>query len=58
MKTRTVKKISAEEKKLSSLLKEALNIIDKGCLFGLDLESTAEYYKKAYTYMINKGYLK
>jgi len=47
---------STEEKKLAALLKEALEILDKGSMFGIDWKSTGEYYTKAYTYMQKLGY--
>ena len=42
---------SKHEKKLTKLLEEALDILDKGSMFGIDWETTGEYYTKARKYL-------
>ncbi len=49
-------KLSYKEKRLAALLKEALNILDKGSMFGINWTSTGKYYTKAYTYLEKIGY--
>jgi len=47
---------SANEKKIAKLLLEAMKILDKGSMFGIDWEETGEYYTKAYKAMEKMGY--
>ncbi len=42
---------STNEKKIAKLLLEAMDILDKGSMFGIDLEETGKYYTKAYNAM-------
>lgn len=45
------KTLTNNEKKLLKMLKEALKIIDNASMYGLDIESTEEWYSKTYKYV-------
>jgi len=47
---------SANEKKIAKLLLEAMDILDKGSMFGIDWKEAGKYYTKAYTAMEKMGY--
>lgn len=47
---------STNEKKIAKLLLEAMEILDKGSMFGIDWEETGKYYTKAYNAMEKLGY--
>lgn len=47
---------SANEKKIAKLLLEAMEILDRGSMFGIDWEETGKYYTKAYNAMEKMGY--
>jgi hypothetical protein len=46
-------RLSTKEKRLFKLLLEAMEIIDKGSMYGIDIDDASVFYKKAHNY-VNK----